>query len=82
MAMKLGIDPVHFGVMITVNMEIGMITPPVGLNLYVRQRHRQDGPDRLLQGGLALAADDAGVPHGHHLCAGITTWLPKTVGMM
>ena len=29
-AMKLGIDPVHFGVMITVNMEIGMITPPVG----------------------------------------------------
>ncbi len=34
-AMKLGIDPIHFGVMITVNMEIGMITPPVGLNLYV-----------------------------------------------
>jgi C4-dicarboxylate transporter DctM subunit len=34
-AMKLGIDPIHFGVMITVNMEIGMLTPPVGLNLYV-----------------------------------------------
>ena len=34
-AMKLGIDPIHFGVMITVNMEIGMITPPVGLNLFV-----------------------------------------------
>ena len=34
-AMTLGIDPIHFGVMITVNMEIGMITPPVGLNLYV-----------------------------------------------
>jgi C4-dicarboxylate transporter DctM subunit len=34
-AMKLGIDPIHFGVMVTVNMEIGMITPPVGLNLYV-----------------------------------------------
>ncbi len=34
-AMALGIDPIHFGVMITVNMEIGMITPPVGLNLYV-----------------------------------------------
>ena len=33
--MKLGIDPIHFGVMVTVNMEIGMITPPVGLNLYV-----------------------------------------------
>jgi C4-dicarboxylate transporter DctM subunit len=35
MAMQLGIDPIHFGVMMTVNMEIGMITPPVGLNLYV-----------------------------------------------
>jgi C4-dicarboxylate transporter, DctM subunit len=35
MAMQLGIDPIHFGVLMTVNMEIGMITPPVGLNLYV-----------------------------------------------
>lgn len=34
-AVKLGIDPVHFGILIIVNMEIGMITPPVGLNLYV-----------------------------------------------
>ena len=34
-AMKLGIDPVHFGIMMVVNMEIGMCTPPVGLNLYV-----------------------------------------------
>jgi len=31
----LGIDPVHFGVIITVNMAIGLITPPVGINLYV-----------------------------------------------
>lgn len=34
-ATALGIDPVHFGIIITVNMEIGMITPPVGLNLFV-----------------------------------------------
>jgi C4-dicarboxylate transporter DctM subunit len=33
--MKLGIDPIHFGIIMTVNMEIGMITPPVGLNLFV-----------------------------------------------
>ena len=31
----LGIDPIHFGVILVVNMEIGMITPPVGLNLFV-----------------------------------------------
>jgi C4-dicarboxylate transporter, DctM subunit len=34
-AMKLGIDPIHLGIIITVNMEIGMCHPPVGLNLYV-----------------------------------------------
>ena len=31
----LGIDPIHLGVIMVVNMEIGMITPPVGLNLFV-----------------------------------------------
>jgi C4-dicarboxylate transporter DctM subunit len=34
-AIALGIDPIHLGVMMVVNMEIGMITPPVGLNLFV-----------------------------------------------
>ncbi len=34
-ALKLGIDPIHLGIIMTTNMEVGMITPPVGLNLYV-----------------------------------------------
>jgi len=34
-AMDLGIDPIHLGIIMVVNMEIGMITPPVGLNLFV-----------------------------------------------
>jgi C4-dicarboxylate transporter DctM subunit len=34
-AMKLGINPIHFGIMITINMELGMVSPPVGLNLFV-----------------------------------------------
>lgn len=34
-AMKLGIDPVHLGILIVVNLEIGMVTPPIGLNLFV-----------------------------------------------
>ena len=34
-AQKLGIDPIHLGIIMVVNMEIGMITPPVGLNLFV-----------------------------------------------
>jgi len=34
-AVRLGIDPVHLGIIMVVNLEIGMVTPPVGLNLFV-----------------------------------------------
>jgi len=34
-ATQLGIDPVHLGIIMVVNLEIGMITPPIGLNLFV-----------------------------------------------
>ena len=34
-AMALGIDPIHFGIVVTINMELGMVSPPVGLNLFV-----------------------------------------------
>ena len=34
-ALELGVDPIHLGIIMVVNMEIGMITPPVGLNLFV-----------------------------------------------
>jgi C4-dicarboxylate transporter DctM subunit len=35
LALRLGIDPVHFGILMAVNMEVGLCHPPVGLNLYV-----------------------------------------------
>ena len=69
-AMKLGIDPVHFGIMMMVNMEVGMCHPPVGLNLYVASRHHQDGHHRAHGRRLAVAADDAGLPRHRHLLAG------------
>jgi C4-dicarboxylate transporter DctM subunit len=34
-AMQMGIDPIHLGVLMIVNMQIGLVTPPVGLNLFV-----------------------------------------------
>jgi C4-dicarboxylate transporter DctM subunit len=34
-ALELGIDPIHFGIIVVMNLEIGMITPPLGLNLFV-----------------------------------------------
>jgi tripartite ATP-independent transporter DctM subunit len=35
MAVAYGIDPVHLGIIMVVNLEIGMVTPPIGLNLFV-----------------------------------------------
>ena len=34
-ATAVGMDPVHFGIMMTANLAIGMVTPPMGINLYV-----------------------------------------------
>jgi C4-dicarboxylate transporter, DctM subunit len=81
-AMKLGIDPIHFGVMITVNMEIGMITPPVGLNLYVASGISKLGMSEmtvavwpwLLTMLVFLAIITYWPP--------LTLWLPRMLGMM
>lgn len=41
---KYGFDPIWFGVIMTINMEVGLITPPVGLNLYIVQGIAPDVP--------------------------------------
>jgi C4-dicarboxylate transporter, DctM subunit len=46
-ATRLGIDPVHFGVLMMVNMEVGLCHPPVGLNLYVASGITQMGITEL-----------------------------------
>ncbi|MDO9244758.1 MAG: TRAP transporter large permease subunit [Rhodocyclaceae bacterium] len=81
-AMKLGIDPIHFGIMIVVNMEIGMITPPVGLNLYVASGISKMGLTECtiavwpwLLTMLAFLMLITYVPE-------ISIWLPRTLGMM
>lgn len=49
----LGFDTVWFGVIITLNMEAGLITPPVGLNLYIVQGIAPDVPiSQVLQGSM------------------------------
>ncbi|MGD9766462.1 MAG: TRAP transporter large permease [Pseudolabrys sp.] len=46
-----GFDPVWFGVIVTINMEIGLITPPVGLNLFVVNAIAPDVPTRTILWG-------------------------------
>ena len=75
-----GFDPVWFGVILTINMEVGLITPPVGLNLYVISAIAPDVPlGTVLRGAvpyvlcllLAIVI----------LCfvPAIATWLPNTL---
>jgi C4-dicarboxylate transporter, DctM subunit len=78
-AVKLGIDPIHFGILIVVNMEVGMCHPPVGLNLYVASGITKMGISELtiavmpwLLTMLAFLALITYVP-------AITLWLPHLV---
>ena len=82
MAMHLGIDPVHFGILIVVNMEVGMCHPPVGLNLYVASGITKMGITELTKAVwpwlltmLVFLVLVTYVP-------AISLWLPRTLGMM
>jgi C4-dicarboxylate transporter DctM subunit len=52
----IGIDPIHFGVVMTVNIAIGMITPPFGLNLFVAQSVLGIPLETVYRGVLPFAA--------------------------
>lgn len=81
-AVKLGIHPVHLGILMVVNMEVGMCHPPVGLNLYVASGIAKMGITELtiavmpwlltMLGFLALVTY---VPE-------LSLWLPRTLGML
>ncbi len=81
-AMKLGIDPVHFGIIMVVNMEVGMCHPPVGLKLYVASGITKMGSTELtvavwpwLLSMLVFLGFVTYLP-------AMSIWLPKTLGMM
>lgn len=55
-AIELGIDPIHLGVMMIVNMEIGMITPPIGLNLFVTSGITGMSMERVVKAAMPFCA--------------------------
>ena len=78
---KLGFDPVWFGIVVTINVEMGMITPPVGLNLFILKASVQEVTMRdivrgatpfvlLVMVGLALVM----------IFPSLATWLPGRMG--
>jgi tripartite ATP-independent transporter DctM subunit len=73
-----GFDPIWFGVIVTINMEIGLITPPVGLNLYVINAIAPDVPIRkVLWGSVPYVVCMALGIVLLCLFPGIATWLPE-----
>ena len=81
-AIGLGIDPIHFGIMVVVNMEVGLCHPPVGLNLYVTSGITHMGITELtvavwpwLFTMLIFLVIATYIPI-------LSTWLPHVMGMM
>ena len=81
-AAKLGIDPVHFGIILVVNMEIGMISPPVGLNLYVASSVARLGLMETSRAVLPWLATMLAYLMLVTYYPPLSLWLPKTLGLM
>ncbi len=81
-AVKLGIDPVHFGILMVVNMEVGMCHPPVGLNLYVASGITKMGITELTVAVWPWLLSMLGFLMVVTYWPAMSTWLPKTLGMM
>lgn len=79
-AMELGIDPVHLGIIMVVNLEIGLVTPPIGLNLFVTA-----GITKMTIGQVIKAASPwlillLGFLVFVTYVPAISLWLPKLLG--
>ncbi len=81
-AMKLGIDPVHFGILIVVNMEVGMCHPPVGLNLYVASGITKMGITELTVAVMPWLMTMLGFLVVVTYWPPLSIWLPKFLGIM
>jgi C4-dicarboxylate transporter DctM subunit len=78
-ATQLGIDPVHFGIIIVVNMEVGMCHPPVGLNLYVASGITKMGISELTVAVMPWLLTMLGFLLLITYVPAISLWLPRLV---
>jgi len=81
-AVKLGIDPVHFGILIVVNMEVGMCHPPVGLNLYVASGITKMGITELTVAVWPWLLTMLGFLVAVTYWPELSLFLPRALGMM
>ncbi|WP_265944049.1 TRAP transporter large permease [Dechloromonas sp. A34] len=81
-AMALGIHPVHFGILMVVNMEVGMCHPPVGLNLYVASGITKMGITELTVAVWPWLLSMLGFLMVVTYWPDLSLWLPRTLGML
>lgn len=81
-AVALGIHPVHFGILMVVNMEVGMCHPPVGLNLYVASGITKMGITELTVAVWPWLLSMLGFLMVVTYWPGLSLWLPRQLGML
>ncbi|MGB7501562.1 MAG: TRAP transporter large permease subunit [Azonexus sp.] len=81
-AIKLGIHPVHFGILMVVNMEVGMCHPPVGLNLYVASGITKMGITELTVAVWPWLLSMLGFLMVVTYWPSLSLWLPQRLGML
>jgi C4-dicarboxylate transporter, DctM subunit len=75
-AFALGIDPVALGIMITLNVETGVVTPPVGLNLFAVSGTSKISLPQVIKGTIPFFIGDLSVLLLVIFFPGLATWLP------
>ena len=81
-AVKLGVHPVHLGILMVVNMEVGMCHPPVGLNLYVASGIAKLGITELTIAVWPWLLTMLGFLVAVTFIPELSLWLPRTLGML
>jgi len=81
-AVALGIHPVHLGIIMTVNMEIGLVTPPVGLNLFVTAGVADMDLGQVVRAALPWLAVLIGVLFLITYVPAISLVLPRWLGLL
>ena len=79
LALKIGVNPVQFGVMMVLNLMIGLITPPVGMVLYATQRVADIPFEKLQKAVMIFFIPLIVVLIAIITIPALTTWLPTTI---
>jgi tripartite ATP-independent transporter DctM subunit len=80
LATAMGIDPLHFAIVVIVNLTLGMITPPVGGLLFVTQVVSGETMGRIVRELWPFLVAQLGVLLLLTLVPGFSTWLPNAMG--